>query len=125
MSSTNIVNGRDVARDRAFLVETKKRVKEALAQRTAALVKKYLDSESNSVVDLYPGSDPWELHSRSGALTFVRGATEVLTATESEPGSNKWVLTYESPVAGFIRSDPVLERDDRAIPEDLLSRAPD
>jgi len=125
MSSANIVNGRDVARDQAFLVETKRRVKEALAQRTAALVKKYLDTESNSVVDLYPGSDPWELHSRSGALTFVRGATEVLTATESEPGSNKWVLTYESPVAGFIRSEPVLERDDRAIPEDLLSRAPD
>ena len=125
MSSANIVNGRGVVRDRALLVETKKCVKEALAQRTAALVKKYLDTESNSVVDLYPGSDPWELHSRSGALTFVRGATEVLTATESEPGSNKWVLTYESPVAGFIRSEPVLERDDRAIPEDLLSRAPD
>jgi len=125
MSSTNIVNGRDVARDRALLVETKKRVKEALAQRTAALVKKYLDSESNSVVDLYPGSDPWELHSRSGALTFVRGATEVLTATETVPGSNRWVLTYESPVAGFIHSNPVLPRDDRAIPEDLSSKGPD
>ena len=53
MSSANIVNGRDVARDRALLVETKKCVKEALAQRTAALVEKYLASESNSVVDLY------------------------------------------------------------------------
>ena len=125
MSSANIVNGRDVARDRALLVETKKCVKEALAQRTATLVEKYLASESNSVVDLYPGSDPSELHSRSGALTFVRGATEVLTATESESGSNKWVLTYESPVAGFIRTDPVLSRDDRAIPENLSIQAPD
>ena len=125
MSSANIVNGRDVARDRALLVEIKKCVKEALAQRTAALVGKYLASESNSVVDLYPGSDPWELHSRSGALTFVRGATEILTASESEPGSNKWVLTYESPVAGFNRTDPVLPRDDRAIPENLSSQAPD
>ena len=125
MSSANIVNGRDVALDLTLLRETKKSVKEALAQRTAALVAKYLATPSNSVVDLYPGSDPWELHSRSGALTFVRGATEVLTATESEPGSNKWVLTYESPVTGFIRSEPILERDDRAIPEDLLSRAPD
>ena len=125
MSSASIVNGRDVVRDRALLAETKKCVKEALAQRTSALVEKYLASESNSVVDLYPGSDPWELHSRSGALTFVRGATEVLTATESEPGSNKWVLTYESPVTGFICYEPILERDDRAIPEDLLSRAPD
>ena len=125
MSSANIVNGRDVARDRALLVETKKCVKEALAQRTAALVEKYLASESNSVVDLYPGSDPWELHSRSGALTFVRGATEILTASESEPGSNKWVLTYESPVAGFNRIDPDLSRDDRAIPETPSSQGPD
>ena len=125
MSSANIVNGRDVARDRALLVETKKRVKEALAQRTAALVKKYLDSESNSVVDLYPGSDPWELHSRSGALTFVRGATEVLTATESEPGSNKWVLTYESPVADFNERDSFASRDDRAIPEAVNDVGPD
>ena len=37
MSSANIVNGRDVARDQALLVETKRRVKEALAQRTATL----------------------------------------------------------------------------------------
>ena len=125
MSSANIVNGRDVARDRALLVETKKCVKEALAQRTAALVEKYLACESNSVVDLYPGSDPWELHSRSGALTFVRGATEILTASESEPGSNKWVLTYESPVAGFNRLDPDLPRDDRAIPETPSSQGPD
>ena len=125
MSSANIVNGRDVARDRALLIETKKCVKQALAQRTAAIVEKYLASESNSVVDLYPGSDPWELHSRSGALTFVRGATEILTASESEPGSNKWVLTYESSVAGFNRIDPDLPRDDRVIPETASSQGPD
>ena len=125
MSSATIVNGRDVARDRALLIETKKSVKEALAQRTAAIVGKYLASPSNSVVDLYPGSDPWELHSRSGALTFVRGATEILTASESPIGSNKWILTYESPVAGFNEGDPFISRDDRAIPEAVNDAGPD
>ena len=125
MSSASIVNGRDVARDRALLIETKKSVKEALAQRTAALVAKYLATPSNSVVDLYPGSDPWELHSRSGALTFVRGATEILTASESQPGSNEWILTYESPVAVLNWTDPDLSRDDRAIPETSSIQGPD
>ena len=125
MSSVTLIDGRDVARDRALLKETKRRVREAIAQRTAALVEKYLASPSNSVVDLYPGSDPWELHSRSGALTFVRGATEILTASESPPGSNKWILTYESPVAGFNGVVPNLPRDDRAIPEDTYSIGPD
>ena len=125
MSSASIVNGRDVARDRALLIETKKSVKEALAQRTAALVAKYLATPSNSVVDLYPGSDLWELHSRSGALTFVRGATEILTASESQPGSNEWILTYESPVAVLNWTDPDLLRDDRAIPENISSKGPD
>jgi len=125
MSSANIVNGRDVALDLTLLRETKKSVKEALAQRTAALVAKYLATPSNSVVDLYPGSDPWELHSRSGALTFVRGTTEILTASESRPGSNDWILTYESPVAVLNWTDPDLLRDDRAIPENISSKGPD
>ena len=125
MSSGTIVDGRDIARDRALLKETKRRVKEALAQRTAALVAKYLASPYNSVIDLYPGSDPWELHSRSGALTFIRGATEIITASESPPGSNKWILTYDSPVAGFNSLDPVLPRDDRAMPEPTNNIGPD
>ena len=104
MSSATLVDGRDVVRDRALLIETKRRVREALAQRTAAIVEKYLATPSNTVVDLYPGSAPWELHSRSGALTFVRGATEILTASESPEGSNKWILTYESPVGQILIS---------------------
>jgi hypothetical protein len=125
MSSVILVDGRDIQRDRALLKETKRKVKEALALRTAALVEKYRSKETNTVVDLYPGSDPWELHSRSGALTFVRGATEILTATESPAGSNKWVLTYEAPEARFTESSSVSPRDDRAIPEPPNNICPD
>ena len=125
MRSGYLVDGRDVARDRALLRATKQRVKEELAQRTAALVGKYLATPSNTVVDLHPGSDPWELHSRSGALTFVRGATEILTATETSPGSKKWVLTYVSPVAEFTSVAPVPSRGDWAIPEATENIGPD
>ena len=119
------MDGRDVIRDRALLKETKGKVKEALALRTAALVEKYRSKETNTVADLYPDSGPWELHSCPGALTFVRGATELLTATESPAGSNKWVLTYEVPEARFLESSPVLLRDDRAIPEPNNNICPD
>ena len=88
MSSSAIDDGRGIAGGRALLKETKRIVKEALARRTAARVKEFLATPTSTVVDLYPGSGTWELHSRSGALTFVRGATELLTATESPPGSN-------------------------------------
>ena len=125
MSSVILVDGRDIKRDRTLLKETKRKVKEALALRTAALVEKYSSKETNTVVDLYPGSDPWELHSRSGALIFVRGATELLTATESPAGSNKWVLTYEAPESRFTESNPVSPRDDRAIPEPPYNICPD
>ena len=125
MSSAILVDGRDVVRDRAHLIETKRRVREALAQRTAAIVQKYLATPSNTVVDLYPESAPWELHSRPGAITFVRGATEILTASESPEGSNQWVLTYESPVAGINERDPFASRDDRAIPEPVSDVGPD
>ena len=58
MSSVYLVDGRDVARDRALLKATKQRVKEEIAKRTAAQVGKYLATPSNTVVDLHPGSDP-------------------------------------------------------------------
>jgi len=125
MSSVHLVDGRDVARDRALLRATKQRVKEEIAKRTAARVGKYLATPSNTVVDLHPGSDPWELHSRSGVITFVRGATEILTATETSPGSNKWVLTYVSPVDEFSSEAPTPSRDDRAIPETTQDPGPD
>jgi len=72
MSSVILVDGRDIRRDRALLKETKRKVKEALAKRNADLVDKYRAKATNTVVDLYPGSEPWVLHSRSGVLTFVR-----------------------------------------------------
>ena len=125
MSSAQLVDGRDVARDMALLRATKQRVKDEIAKRTTARVGKYLATPSNTVVDLHPGSDPWELHSRSGALTFVRGATEIPTTTEISPGSNKWVLTYVSPVAEFTSVAPVPSRDDRAIPEATENFGPD
>ena len=117
MSSVILVDGRDIRRDRALLKETKRKVKEALAKCTADLVDKYRAKATNTVVDLYPGSEPWVLHSRPGALTFVRGATELLTAIESPVGSNEWVFTYEAPEARFTESSSVLQRDDRAISE--------
>ena len=125
MNRAILVDGRDIERDRALLREAKLKVKEALAQRTAAFVEKYRSKVTNTVVDLYPESGPWELHSRSGVLIFVRGATELLTATESPAGSNKWVLTYEAPEAGFTESTPIIIRDDRAIPEPALFSHPD
>ena len=125
MSSVILVDGRDVKRDQALLKETKRKVREALALRNAALVEKYRSKKTNTVVDLYPGSGPWELHSHSGALTFVRGVTEILAATESPAESNKWVLTYEAPEARFLESSPVLLRNDRAIPEPNNNICPD
>ena len=125
MSSVQLVDGRDEARDRALLKSTKERVKEGIAKRTAALVSKYLATPSNTVVDLHADSDPWELHSRSGTLTFVRGATEILTASESQSGSNEWILTYESPVAVLSWTDPDSTRDDLAIPESSSTEGPD
>jgi len=125
MSSVILVDGRDIRRDRALLKETKRKVKEALAKRTADLVDKYRAKATNTVVDLYPGSEPWVLHSRPGALTFVRGATELLTAIESPVGSNEWVFTYEAPEARFTESSSVLQRDDRAIPEPSDDVGPD
>jgi len=125
MSSVILVDGRDIRRDRALLKETKREVKEALAKRTADLVAKYSAKATNTVVDLYPGSEPWVLHSRSGVLTFVRGATELLTATESPVGSNEWVFTYEAPESRFTESSSVLQRDDRAIPEPSDDVGPD
>ena len=125
MSSVILVDGRDIQRDRAPLKETKRKVKEALAKRTADLVDKYRAKATNTVVDLYPGSEPWVLHSRPGALTFVRGATELLTAIESPVGSNEWVFTYEAPEARFTESSSVLQRDDRAIPEPSDDVGPD
>ena len=77
---------------------------------------KYRSKETNTVVDLYPESGPWELYSRPVAIIFARCATEIPTATESPAGSNKWVLTYVAPKAGFTDLYPVLPRDDRAIP---------
>ena len=125
MSSVQLVDGRDIARDRALLRATKQRVKEEIAKRTAARVGKYLATPSNTVVDLHPGSGPWELHSRPGAITFVRGATKILTATEISPGSNQWVLTYVSPVGEFTCEAPTPSRDDRAIPEITQDTGPD
>ena len=125
MSSVILVDGRDIRRDRALLKETKREIKEALAKRTADLVAKYRAKATNTVVDLYPGSEPWVLHSRSGVLTFVRGATELLTATESPVGSNEWVFTYEAPEAGFTEFSSVPQRDDRAIPETSDDVGPD
>ena len=125
MSSVILVDGRDIRRDRALLKETKREVKEALAKRTADLVDKYRAKATSTVMDLYPGSEPWILHSRPGAFTFVRGATELLTATESPAGSNEWVLTYEASVARFLESSPVIQRDDRAIPEPSNTGCPD
>ena len=117
MSSVILVDGRDIRRDRALLKKTKRKVKEALAKRTADLVDKYRAKAINTVVGLYPGSEPWKLHSRPGALTFMRGATELRTAIESPVGSDEWVLTYEAPEARFTESSSALQRDDRAIPE--------
>ena len=61
MSSIQLVDGRDVARDRALLKATKQRVKDEIAKRTAARVGKYLACPSNTVVDLHPDSDPLKL----------------------------------------------------------------
>ena len=128
MSSSGIVNGRDIAGGKALIKETKRIAREALAQRTEARVKELLVSPTNTVVDLYPGSSTWELHCRPDVLTFVRGATELLTATESPPGSNRWVLEYVAPVSEVIDVDleEVIEvdlespREDRAIPEPTI-----
>ena len=125
MNHITLVDGRDVRRDRALIKETKREVKEALAQRTASLVNKYNSKVTNPVVDLHPGSEPWRLHSRSGAITFVRGATKLLTATESPVGSNEWVLTYVAPEAILTESSSVEQRDDRAIPESFNDICPD
>ena len=125
MNDITLVDGRDVRRDRALIKETKRKVKEALAQRTAALVNKYNSKVTNTVVDLHPGSEPWRLHSRSGVITFVRGATEILTATESPVGSNEWVLTYVAPESITSESSSVEQRDDRAIPEISIDNCPD
>jgi hypothetical protein len=128
MSSSAIVDGRDIAGGRALVKETRRIAREAIAQRTAARVKKILSTPTNTVVDLYPGSGSWELHSRSGALTFVRGATELLTATETPPGSNQWVLEYVAPVTEVtevIDVDLESPRDDRAIPEPIDDQGPD
>ena len=125
MSSVILVDGRDIKRDRALIKETKRKVREALALRTAALVDKYRSKETNTVVDLYSGSEPWKLHSRTGAFTFVRGNTELLTATESPEGSNEWVLTYEAPAARIVESSSVIQRGDRAILEPSNTGCPD
>ena len=125
MNDITLIDGRDVRRDRALIKETKRKVKEALAQRTAALVNKSNSKVTNTVVDLHPGSEPWRLHSRSGAITFVRGATELLTATESPVGSNEWVLTYVAPESITSESSSVEQRDDRAIPEISIDNCPD
>lgn len=125
MSSVQLVDGRDVARDRALLKSTKERVREEISKRTAARVSRYLATPSNTVVDLFPGSDPWELHSRPGSIIFLRSATEILTATEKPPGSNQWELTYVSPVSDFNSEPPAPSRDDRAIPEDTQEGGPD
>ena len=125
MSSVILVDGRDIKRDRALIKETKRKVREALALRTAALVDRYRSKESNTVVDLYSGSEPWKLHSRPGAFTFVRGATELLTATESPAGSNEWEITYEAPASRAVESTLVIQRDDRAIPEPSNTGCPD
>ena len=125
MSSVILVDGRDIKRDRALIKETKRKVREALALRTAALVERYLAKESNTVVDLYSGSETWKLHSRPGAFTFVRGATELLTATESPAGSNEWEITYEAPASRLVESTLVIQRDDRAIPEPSNTGGPD
>ena len=128
MSSSAIVDGRDIAGGRALVKETRRIAREAIAQRTAARVKKSLSTPTNTVVDLYPGSGSWELHSRSGALTFVRGATELLTATETPPGSSQWVLEYVAPVTEVtevIDVDLESPRDDRAIPEPIDDQGPD
>ena len=122
MNDVILVDGRDIRRDRALIKETKRKVK---AQRTAALVNKYNSKVTNTVVDLHPGSEPWRLHSRSGAITFVRGATEPLTATESPVGSNEWVLTYVAPESITSESSSVEQRDDRAIPEISIDNCPD
>ena len=125
MSSVQFVDGRDEARDKALLKSTKERVKEGIAKRTAALVSKYLATPSNTVVDLHADSDPWELHSRPGSIIFIRGAGEILTATEISPGSNQWEVTYVSPVSHINIEPPIPSRDDRAIPEDTQERGPD
>ena len=125
MSSVILVDGRDIKRDRTLIKETKRKVREALALRTAALVDKYRSKETNTVVDLYSGSEPWKLHSRPGAFAFVRGDTELLTATESPAGSNEWVLTYEAPAPQFVGSSSVIQREDRAIPEPSNTGCPD
>ena len=49
MSSVILVDGRDIRRDRALLKETKRKVKEALAKRTADLVDKYRAKAINTV----------------------------------------------------------------------------
>ena len=125
MSSVILVDGRDARRDRALIKGAKRKVREALALRTAALVDNYRAKATNTVADLHPGSELWKLHSRPGALTFVRGATELLTAIESPAGSNEWVLTYEAPEARFAESSSVLQRDDHAIPEPSNNVGPD
>ena len=61
-------------------------------------------------------------------LLFVRGATELLTATETPPGSNQWVLEYVAPVievTEVINVDLESPRDDRAIPEPIDDQGPD
>ena len=128
MSISTIVDGRDIAGGRALVKETRRIAREAIAQRTAARVKKILSTPTNTVVDLYPGSGSWELHSRSGALTFVRDATELLTATETSPGSNQWVLEYVASVTEVtevIDVDIESPLDDRAIPESIDNQGPD
>ena len=128
MSSSAVVGGRDIAGGRALVKETKRIARTAIAQRTAARFKKILLTPTNTVVDLYPGSGSWELHSRSGALTFVRGATELLTATETPPWSNQWVLenvATVTEVTEVIYVDLESPRDDRVIPEPIDDQGPD
>ena len=55
MSSSAIVDGRDIAGGRALVKETKRIARAAIAQGTAARVKKVLSIPTNTVVDLYPG----------------------------------------------------------------------
>ena len=78
-----------------------------------------MSTPTDTVVDLYLGSGSWELHS------FVRGATELLTATETPPGSNQWVLGYVAPVTEVIDVDIESPREDRAVPGPVDDHGPD
>ena len=49
----------------------------------------------------------------------------MLTATETPPGSNKWVLEYVAPVTEVIDVDLEPPREDRAIPEPVDDHGPD